>query len=187
MRHSVWSWVVLLGASVAWSQTNGGPPKLPFVDSNTCPGEGCQYREWTARKAVVVYDTWKASRREIGRLVKGEKVTGVTGVVITNEPGVVRMDRDLPEAGLKRGDTILTYAYRGEGETAAWFNGKYYPDFDISFAKSPDGTGCGGDRCAATYVKAGKKAWWAEVRLQSGRTGWVNMQAAPFDGTDALE
>jgi hypothetical protein len=32
----------------------------------------------------------------------------------------------------------------------------------------------------------GMKTWWAQVKLQSGRTGWVNMNEAEFDGVDQL-
>jgi hypothetical protein len=81
---------------------------------------------------------------------------------------------------------ILTYAYRGEGFSAVWFKGLYYSDFDISFARWPDGSGCGGAHCAATYVDMGEKVWWAEVKLKSGRSGWVNMDTAVFDGVDSL-
>ncbi len=88
-------------------------PKLPFLDWKACPFEGCAYREWTARKAIAVYDTWEQKRRPVARLSPGDIVTGVTGVVITFKPGVIRMDRDLTEEKLKRGDTILTYTYRG--------------------------------------------------------------------------
>jgi hypothetical protein len=161
-------------------------PSLPFFDWKACPFEGCAYRQWTAREAVTVYDTWKQDRRSIARLSAGDTVDGVTGVVITFKPGVIRMDRDLPDQGLKRGDTILTYTYRGEGFAAVWFKGRYYSEFDISFAKGPDGGGCGGAHCAATYVDPGKKVWWAEVKLTSGRMGWVDMGQASFDGVDML-
>jgi len=161
-------------------------PTLPFVDWKACPGEGCQYGRWTARRSVVVYDTWKDNRRPIARLAKGDRVVGLTGVVVTYKPGVILIDRDMPEEGLQRGDTILTYAYRGEGLSAVWFKGSYYPDFDISFAKWPEGGGCGSTHCAATYLDLGKKVWWAEIKLNSGRTGWVNMNEAEFDGTCAI-
>jgi hypothetical protein len=161
-------------------------PALPFYDWSACPFEGCAYREWTARKATIVYDTWEEKRKQVASLAVGEKVTGVTGVVITLRPGVIRMDRDLPEAGLKRGDTILTYTNRGEGFAAAWFKGTYYSEFDISFAKLPDGGGCGGAHCAATYTDLGKISWWAQVKLSSGRMGWVDMDKAQFDGMDLL-
>lgn len=162
------------------------PPALPYYDWKACPFEGCTYGTWTARKAVTVYSTWEQKRRTIGRIAVGDQVVGITGVVITFKPGVIRMDRDLPQAGLKRGDTILTYANRGEGFSAAFVKGKYDPEFDISFTRWPDGQGCSGASCAATYIDLGKVAWWAQVKLKSGQTGWVNMEGAAFDGLDSL-
>jgi hypothetical protein len=46
--------------------------------------------------------------------------------------------------------------------------------------------GCGGDHCAATYLDLGEKQWWAEVKLKSGRLGWVDMDTADLDGVDML-
>src|SRR5215470_434714 len=117
----------------AITQTQSKRPELPFFDWNACPFEGCVYREWTAEKPVVVYDTWKQTRKSMAQLSVGTKVMGITGVVITFRPGVIRMDRDVPDAGLKRGDTILTYTYVGEGFSAVWVKDKYDPSFDISF------------------------------------------------------
>jgi hypothetical protein len=57
----------------------------------------------------------------------GDKALGITGVVITFKPGVIRLDHDLPSKKLNRGDTILTYAYRGEGNSAVWLKGLYVP------------------------------------------------------------
>ena len=109
-------------------------------------------------------------------------MTGLTGLVLTIRPGQIRLDRDVPELKLKRGDIILTYAYRGEGFSAAWVNGKYESEYDIgTITRWPDGTGCGGAQCAATYIDQGDKAWWAQVRLASGRTGWIDMTASDFE------
>lgn len=165
----------LIGQAVA------AEPALPFLDFKACPFEGCAYREWTARTSAPVYNSWKEDRRQVAQIVAGDKVTGIMGVVITFRPGLIRLDRDFPEQSLKRGDVILTYSYRGEGFSAAWVNGKYEPEFDISFAKWPDGSGCGGAHCAATYLDLGNKAWWAQVRLASGKTGWIAMDGADFD------
>src|SRR5262249_9009782 len=127
------------------------------------------------------------NRKQVGSLGRGEKVVGVTGLVVTFRPGRIRLDRDYPsEPALKRGDVLLTYTYRGEGFSAVWFGGTFYSEFDISFTKWPDGSGCGGEHCAATYVDLGRKQWWAKVKLRSGRTAWVNMSRARFNGVDAL-
>lgn len=176
----------LAGQELSQTAKGMSAPALPVFDWKACPFEGCAYRRWTARKPVVVYDTWKNRRKKIADLSVGDHVNGITGVVITYRPGRIRMDSDLPESGLKKGDTVLTYAYRGEGFAAAWYNGTYDSEFDILFAKWPDGSGCGGDHCAATYVDLGKTVWWAELRLPSGRVGWVDMNASEFDGVDLL-
>ncbi|HUV70652.1 MAG TPA: hypothetical protein VMW15_13375 [Terracidiphilus sp.] len=159
---------------------------LPLFDWNACPFEGCSYRKWTAAAAVDIFDTWKPSRERIATLPVKAVVTGVSGVVITYKPGLIRLDRDMPQDDLRRGDTIRTYTYLGEGFSTVWFKGRFYREFDISFAKWPDGSGCGGTHCAGTYVDLGKKAWWAKVKLQSGVIGWVNMDKAEFEGVDLL-
>ena len=139
------------------------------------------------RKAVTVFNTYKQKRRQIVQLRPGDKVLAITGVVITHKPGVIHVDRNLPNTSLKRGDTILTYAYRGESDSAVWLKGQYISDFDISFAKWPDGAGCQGTTyCGATYLDTGVKAWWAEVKLPSGKLGWIDMDNSDLDGACAL-
>jgi hypothetical protein len=159
-------------------------PRLPFLDWNACPFEGCTYGEWTAAASVEVFDTWKPSRRRIATIPTDAVVTGVSGVVITSKPGVIRLNEDLPQDDLRRGDTILTYTYRGEGFSAVWFKGRFYRGYDITFAKWPDGSGCLGNDCAGKYVDLGEKVWWAKVKMKSGVIGWVNMNKAKFGGVD---
>ena len=159
-------------------------PTLPFFDWNACPFEGCTYGEWTAAAAVEVFDSWKPSRKRIATLPIKTVVTGVSGVVITYKPGIIRLNNDLPDDDLQRGDTILTYTYRGEGFCVAWFKGRFYREFDITFAKWPDGSGCLGNDCAGNYVDLGEKVWWAKVKMRSGVVGWVNMNEAKFGGVD---
>jgi hypothetical protein len=97
------------------------------------------------------------------------------------------MDRDFTEAGLRRGDTILVYTSYGEGVVSAWFNGRFYPEFDVSFACDPRDSGGYGAHCAGTYTD-GKDAWWAQVETQRGVTGWVMARpGGGFLGTDLLE
>ncbi len=160
----------------------GRPPSLPFYDWDAHPGEHCGYRKWTARRPAIVYDTGKLDHEAISQIAKGDSVLGVKGVIITFQPGIIRMERDLPQHNLKRGDRILTYAHRGEGFSAVWFAGAYHSSYDISFAKWPNGGGCGGNRCAATYLTSSRTEWWAQVQLKSGLTGWVKADSAAFQG-----
>jgi hypothetical protein len=176
--------LLLQNPATSPSDSKAAPcPALPHFDWNACPFEGCTYRQWTAAEVVPVYDTWKKTRREVTRLAVGDKVVAITGVVITYRPGVIRLDKDVSDANLKRGDLIRTYTYHGEGESDVCFKGKYYRFFNIQFSKSPGGS-CGGSHCEATYVYAGKYAWWAKVKLKSGRMGWVDMTHAKFGNVD---
>ena len=185
VRTAILSAILLLPLAAGAQESKPGPrPDLPYFDWNACPFEGCAYKQWTARESIPVYDTWKENRKIIAQLKDGDKVVATTGVVITYKPGRVRMDRDLPENKLKRGDVILTYTYRGEGNFAVWFNGTFYSEFDLTFASWPDEKDC--RDCVATFVDKGKNVWWAKVRLKSGQTGWVNMNDAHFDGVDTL-
>jgi len=159
-------------------------PALPFLDWDACPFEGYTYREWTAAAPVEVFDTWEPNRKLIATLPTNSVVTGLTGVVITSKPGTIRLNADLSQDDLHRGDTILTYTYRGEGFSAVWFKGRFYHDYDITFAKWPDGSGCLGSDCAGTYVDLGEKVWWAKVKMSSGIVGWVNMDKAKLGGVD---
>jgi hypothetical protein len=117
-------------------------PALPFYHWGACPYERCVYGgPWAANRSVTVYDTWRQGRRPVAQIAAGDKVTGITGVVITFKPGLIMMDRDLPDKDLRRGDTVRTYGDYSEGFSAVWFKGRYFSEFDISFAKLPDGTG----------------------------------------------
>jgi hypothetical protein len=165
-------------------------PELPFFDWNACPFEGCTYGQWTAKKPVVVYDTWKKTRKSVTRVAVGDKVTAVTGVVITYKPGIIRIDNDLPgDQGLKRGDIIYTYAYRGEATWAVWINGVYHDAFGVPSTHPPDDPRCAiVTDCTATELQHGEKEWWAKIKLKSGKTVWVNMdkEFEGFDGVDLL-
>jgi hypothetical protein len=144
-------------------------PDLPFFDWNACPFEGCKYGPWTAKKPVMVYDTWKHSRKVAAKLAEGDKVVAITGVVITYQPGIIRMDRDQPQDGLKQGDLIYTYAYRGEAAWDWWVNNVHHDGHIMPYPKQLDGKGCQRD-CAATELQTGKKEWWAKIKLKSGKT-----------------
>ena len=160
------------------------PPRLPYVDRHVCPFEGCSYRTWTARKHVNVYDTWKGDRRRVASVPRGQKVEAIDGLVVISRPGMIRMDDDSPTRGLKRGDTVFVYTYRGEFVSSVWVRGRFHPEMDLSFARGKDGSGCA-SRCAGTYIDAGASVWWARVRTSRGITGWT-MAAGAFDGQDLL-
>jgi len=160
------------------------PPMLPVVDTSACPFEGCRFGKWTVIRKSVMYTTWKADRRAIGVLAKGQVVTGVTGVHITRKPDVIHVFEAIPQLGLKPGDVVLRYMYLGEGFANIWANGRYVKSADTTFVTEETGTGCLRG-CQAAVEEEGEKEWWVEVRTWSGKVGWTKADYN-FDGVDAL-
>jgi hypothetical protein len=182
--------VVVAGAHlIAQNAKDGGPP-TPFEDVGACPFEGCVYRVWTANRRVQV----RTDRREgapIAFAVKtGEKVTAITGVVVTISAGRVqfRQPQDLTSSDgpirVVPGQTLYLLTYQGEGYTKAWFNGRLYRDVDTAtfFNGVCD---FNPDRCTGRIVEKSQTVWWVRVRNASGRIGWTSEPDA-FDGRDAL-
>jgi hypothetical protein len=159
------------------------PPKLPKVDRGSCPFEGCQFGKWTARKAVIVYSSWRSTRRRIAELRQGEEIIALTGVNLVFQPGKGSFTRDVPLFGARKGDTLYTYQDCGEGAVDIWVRGRFIKCSDPNFSWKP-GYGCQTD-CNGRYLELGKSEWWAKIRLKSGRAGWV-LVTDNFDGTDAL-
>ena len=166
-----------------------GPP-VPFEDSGACPFEGCVYREWTAKAVVSI----RAERRRDApvsfSLQAGEKVTALTGVVVTLTPGRVefRQPKTLSSSPkpirIEPGQTLYLLTYQGEGFTKAWFNGALYRDVDASdFLNAV----CDfqPDRCMGRVVERWQSEWWVNVRTRSGRLGWTN-EPEKFDGKSAI-
>ena len=85
------------------------------------------------------------------------------------------------ESGLKPGDSIYGYVYKGEGVFSAWFNGYWVEDFDGSGVA---GAGCNRN-CNAKLVKQGHVEWWVQIRTKDGTIGWTK-DTDSFDGKDAL-
>ena len=159
-------------------------PALPVVDVNACPFEGCTFRKWTVIRKSTLYTSWKADRRQIGTLTKGNVVTGITGVHITRKPDVIHVFQTIPELGLKPGDVLLRYMYLGEGFANIWAHGRYVKAADTTFVTEKSGSGCLRD-CVAVVEESGEKEWWVEVKTSSGKIGWTNADYN-FDGVDAL-
>jgi hypothetical protein len=135
-------------------------------------------------KNTPLYSSWEANRVLIGKLPKGEKVKGLTGVHITNKPDTIRMLADFPALSLKRGDTVFRYMYRGEGYADIWANGKWMKETDCSFISEKEMGGCLRD-CSAKVLEDGDKEWWVKVQTKSGQVGWAKAEDN-FEGMDSL-
>ncbi|MGE5057567.1 MAG: hypothetical protein ACM3WP_25675 [Acidobacteriota bacterium] len=147
----------------------GPKPTLPKIDEKACGFEGCQFGPWTATDQVQLFSTWKTDRQPLATISKGQAVTAITGVHVTFEPSEIKVTAHMTGYGLKPGDTIYGYMYKGEGVFSAWFNGYWGGDFDGSGVAD---AGCNG-KCSAKLLKKGRTEWWVEIKTNKGAIGWT--------------
>jgi hypothetical protein len=180
-----------LMAVIAFAQVVSPEPPVPYEDWGACPFEGCVYREWTARLAVRVHRD-RFERSPVAFSVRrGEKVTALTGVVVTTTPGEVQFRRavDLATPGatvhVEPGETLYLLTYRGEGHTVAWFKGQIYDPLDGSVAFFNASCADAPGTCAGDIVVEPKRVWWVQLKNSRGQIGW-SAEPDTFDGRDAL-
>jgi hypothetical protein len=186
---------VLLGSVVApvaflAAQGRAEPPPVPFEDAGACPFEGCVYREWTAKRPVIVRTARRRDAPVAFRLQAAEKITAVTGIVTTLKAGRVqfREARDISTGSgtihIEPGETLYLLTYQGEGYTKAWFNGRLYRDVDtVEFYNGV--CDLRPERCAGKIIEKSETEWWVQVRNRSGTVGWTN-EPEQFDGKNAI-
>jgi hypothetical protein len=161
-----------------------GEPKLPVIDQNACPFEGCTFREWTVTKESTLYSTWRNNRTVLGKLKAGQKVFGLTGVHITIKPDKILVKQIISDLSAKPGDIILRYMYIGEGFADIWVSGQWHREYDCSFIAEKNGSECA-KACKAVVIEDGVKEWWVQIKTSNGQTGWA-LTVGNFDGMDVL-
>ena len=188
---------LVFAAALGAAQSSPAPP-MPFVDEGACPFEGCEYRDWRAKKTVAVYETWdrRAPVRFLFSIEPGETVTAMTGVVITTMPGraVIRQpligvadSRHFPYEGqlsipLKPGEIVYLLTNQGYGFQTAWVNHMIFTlDRSRFSGLFPDVPCERDDSCTGDIIEHPVSAWWARVRNARGQIGWTS-QTADFDG-----
>jgi hypothetical protein len=188
--------VVLLLASApalvaAGRQSALSAPRMPYEDEGACPFEGCAYGEWQANQAVVVRRARSPRGFVAFTVLKNEKVTAVTGIVVTTSPGRVRFRTPAVLRSLsgpvqvEGGETLYLLTYRGEGLTKAWFKGKIYDDLDGSKAFFNGLCETDPTRCPGDILAGARQTWWVLIRNAKGQTGWT-YQPERFDMKDTL-
>jgi hypothetical protein len=109
---------------------------------------------------------------------RGQRVRGVTGVVVTSKFGhaVVRRgitigtDRPLK---VEPGEKVLIVHYVGEGYWKFWVRGRL--DQDQLPGRNE---GCANELqepvdCAIEIIDEPEVMWWAKIRSRDGREGWT--------------
>lgn len=136
-------------------------PPIPFVDKGACPFECCTYRDWTVDKPTAIRSAMRDGSSIAFRLKKGERVKGMTGVVITSQPGEVRVLKrtKIGKFTAQLGDTLYLLTYVGEGFHRVWYKGKITEEetYDKTFFRQ---------------IRAPKAVWWVKVKNARGQIGW---------------
>ncbi|HVF66055.1 MAG TPA: hypothetical protein VM914_00220 [Pyrinomonadaceae bacterium] len=166
-------------------------PPRNYENRGACPFECCTYREWSVEADTVLYRSRSAKSRAAFRVSKGERVTGLTGIVITLEPGravatgeVSIRREDGREVKVRRGDVLYLLHPMGEGVFKTWFRGRLYevqPETTAEHAAPPP------DIARLPYlrmVSAPRTVWWMKVRNKRGQLGWTK-QNRHFGDVDA--
>jgi hypothetical protein len=182
--------LIAASAPVLTLQEKAQGPSVPFDDPGACPFEGCVYREWTAKAAVRVRAERRIDAPVTFDLRPGDKVTAVTGIVVTLKAGRVQfreartLSSSSGEFRIEPGQTLYMLTYQGEGFTKAWFNGKLYRDVDtVEFYNGV--CDIQPSRCAGKIIERSQTEWWVQLRNRLGSVGWTH-EPEKFDGKNAI-
>jgi hypothetical protein len=145
-----------------FAQTKNGPP-VPYIDKGACPFECCTYREWNVIKPTSLRAAMSDTAPISFRVKAGEKVLGMTGVVITTQSGMVRAlkatilgEKEVP---IRKGEQFYVLTHLGEGFTKVWFKGRI-------FVAEPY------DESVFKFIRQPKSIWWVKIKSRNGRIGW---------------
>lgn len=176
IRVAVLALFVCISCPVTGAPSDG--PPLPYLDRGACPFECCRYREWT-----VEADTPVRSRRDskaplVFTAKRGESVHGLTGVVVTVEPGRVRVLQDGRMGGddgvsVAKGTLIYSLHYQGEGYSLLWHDGKTYSDFVPSVENFRRNLPVAVPHDMGLRPESDPKTiWWILIENANGDVGW---------------
>jgi hypothetical protein len=160
-------YVVLLVIGLILSSSSlAQTPRLPFKDVGACPFECCLYRQWIAGKDTVLYREMRDNSPVAFKVKRREKVTGVTGVVITTRAGTVRALKDFTfenaKVSVKKGDVFYTLTYRGEGFFVISYKGKRFEDEVYT-------------QTNMKVLSQPESIWWVKIKNRKGQTGWTRL------------
>lgn len=175
-------------AGASEHQSRRDLPPVPFEDHGACPFECCTYRTWTVKTDTDLRVERSDTAPVEVRVRKGDRVDGITGVVITMTLGTARVLRPITKVAdrlrLNTGETVYVLNYVGEGAWKLWVKGKLYV---AENARGPDD--CYGPEhdtvlCPVQIVHEPATVWWAKVRGRAGKEGWTR-QLGHFGDIDA--
>ena len=172
--------IICLSLSLVTSSVQGQNSRPPthYQDFGACPFECCTYRSWTVDSDTVLFKQRSENSGVAFRVKKGDRVEGLTGVVITLAPGkaigkrAATLDTNQGKLRINRGDVLYLFTYEGEDVFKTWFRGRF---FDVNTDAYRDDI---------KLIEKPKSVWWVKVRNQRGQVGWTK-QNEHFGNMDA--
>jgi hypothetical protein len=76
-------------------------PPANYENWGVCPFECCEYRGWTASADIPVHESRSDKSAVVFHLQKQEKLRALTGVVVTEKAGVVRLNKAVQDGYVK--------------------------------------------------------------------------------------
>ena len=195
------------GAAIPGGAGQAAEPVLPYEDEGACPFECCTYRDWIAEAGFQAFGSripdGAGRRKPAFKIAKGERVTALSGVVITTQAGVVRIvkpgvidvySKRLPKAprvsiAVTPGDRVYLFTNQGEGYMSGWFDGRILESFDTASMGPAEACANYKGGCLGIVERRPQSEWWVKVRNRAGAIGWVlipkGFSAPSFDKMDA--
>jgi hypothetical protein len=173
--------ILYYSAVMVLGMTLQAMPPMPYNDLGACPFECCHYGTWTALKPVTARQTSQSKSAVAFQIKTGDRVTALTGIVITRKPGTVRMLKAyrFKTFTVPAGTLLYTLHHGGEGNTLFWFNGEAH--WAELYA---DSVHKGTDHYPWDVLSIPLTEWWVKVRAQSGAIGWI-LAPRDFQGMDS--
>lgn len=140
-------------------------PPPNYETPNACPGECCSYTSgsgipWTALQDTPLFPRHDINSQPFSYIAKNEKFTTITGVVITRQSGIAKVD-DITsircrDTSIQSGECLAVIIGNGEGSYDVWHNGHNasYCYLDIADVNPT-------------------VDWWVYVRRSNGQEGWI--------------
>jgi hypothetical protein len=154
-------------------------PALPYIQKNSCPGEGCRFGDWIANENVKIFSEQNKQSVELTTIKSGEHITALEGEMIISQFGKVKISKAFND--FKPGEIILILSYIGEGYYSIWKDEMEKQVFIFWDDELSSGQEIKGEKFCDTV-----STWWVKVRMKSGLTGWVDGSKSSFKGADAF-
>ena len=177
--------------SLLSAQTNSD---LSNIELNTCPFEGCQFGQWTARETINVYESEGDTSSIKFTLSENETFTSLYGNVHYEQFGKVVVIQ--PFKNFQVNDT-LTVLRCVEGEFIAYYKGKkVYTDvfWPMKYYRYDEEEVYDSTRHKGKMISQPQIIWWVKIKRNEVE-GWLRLKnLTPYcfrikeriDGMDAF-